>query len=95
MLKAVKEAFVKYDLYSVKIADHMVKAFPLEKAPGLDYYLVVKKGTRVCYCQTDRKDAAMGWYYENIGMQGHFDTRCEFAPKHCTEPKELLGGKFR
>jgi hypothetical protein len=98
MLKPIKECFVICDLYRVDIRNIISKAFPLEKAPGLNTYIDVKKGTRIVYCQTDRKNAGMGWYYENKATQGHFQTRCEWAhdhPEYLTEPKLLENERFR
>jgi hypothetical protein len=102
MLKPVKEAFLKHDLYSFDIDRNVLySAFTLDKVPEIKYRKIASKGNRFVYCDTDRKDAKHGWYADNgtgcfregIGGFGRITDR--WVQEHLTEPTPITGTKFR
>lgn len=66
MLKPVREAFLIHDLYKLNLAHEVFsRAFTLDEVPEIKFTKVASKGARFVYCETDRKDAQMGWYADD------------------------------
>ena len=101
MLKPTKEAFLKHDLYKVVVENLFERSFKLEDIPEQKTKKVAGKGARFVYCETDRKDAGMGWFAD-AGNGTFREGNCGFdkmsdgwAEKNLTEPTPIEGTKFR
>lgn len=102
MLREAKEAFLKHDLYKLVLPEGAYStAYKLEDLPVPTHKKVASKGARFVYCETDRKDAGMGWFAD-AGSGNYRDGNCGFgkmssawAQEHLTEPVEIVGTKFR
>ncbi len=101
MLKPTKEAFLKHDLYKLILDGLYDKAWPLEKIPEVKSRKMASAGQRFVYCETDRRDAAHGWYADDgtgmyrAGCCGFGQMRQDWADENLTEPKPLEKQKWR
>jgi hypothetical protein len=102
MLKPVSEAFLIHDLYKLNLSNDVLSmAFTLDEVPKIKYTKVASKGARFVYCETDRKDAQMGWYADDgsgvfrEGILGWGKMSNEWARNNLTEPKPITGTRFR
>lgn len=105
MLIPVKQAFLKYDLYKVVIPrdnenqsfspDEIEKAVK-ETALSVRPVKIASKGMKFVYCNTDRKDARMGWYADEgsglfrEGNKGFGKMSSDWALAHLTEPEPYV-----
>lgn len=102
MLIPVKQAFLKYDLYKVKVpynyeglsySPDEVEGAVNEVTAQVRPVKIADKGMKFVYCNTDRKDARMGWYADEgsglfrEGNKGFGKMKDDWAQKHLTEPE--------
>jgi hypothetical protein len=105
MLKPVKEAFLKHDLYKLVVDPVFNRTFTLEDVSqaqrDLQHKKVASKGLRFVYCETDRRDAKHGWYADDKSGR-YLEGNCGFGKmseawvkQNLTDPVPLEGTKFR
>jgi hypothetical protein len=102
MLREAREAFLKHDLYRIILPPEAWDgAYKLEDLPVPTHKKVASKGARFVYCETDRKDAGMGWFAD-AGNGNYRAGNCGFgkmggawAKEHLTEPVDIVGTRFR
>jgi hypothetical protein len=102
ILKPTKEAFLKHDLYKFNLSgDFWSKAYTLENLPTIGHIKIAYAGSRFIYCETDRKDAGMGWFADDgsgvlrEGGGGFGKMGGDWAEEHLTKPTPLENTKFR
>ncbi len=67
MIKPTKQAYLKHDLFKVvlpsDIQTRSYKADEIDNAINqITHTKIAPKGMKFVWCDTDRKDAAMGWF---------------------------------
>jgi hypothetical protein len=67
MIKPTKQAFLKHDLFKITMPrDLCEKAYTTEEIINainqVTYTKIAPKGMKFVWCDTDLKDAAMGWF---------------------------------
>lgn len=98
MIKPTKQAYLKHDLFKVVLPQGLTNsAYTAEEIADairkITYTKIAPKGMKFVWCDTDRKDAAMGWFAD-AGTGVFLDGNCGFGKmsggwgkEHLTEPE--------
>jgi len=88
-------------LYVLEVNHLIGKAFPLDQIPEIKRRKLASEGAPFVYCETDRKDAGMGWFADagngvfREGNGGFGKLGEDWAKEHLINVEPIVGTKFR
>jgi hypothetical protein len=97
MIRPTKQAYLKHDLFKVKLPDGLqTRAYTADEITKvinqITYIKIGTKGMKFVWCDTDRKDAAHGWFAD-AGTGAFMPGNCGFGKmsagwgnEHLTDP---------